>query len=122
MSERGRLRTDEVAAVLDVSASTVIAHTKGGLLRTTRTPGGHRRYDAGSVRELARVLEMPEGPERDAEMEALRLRNQARHDADGQAWDALARYCEARGVTMASVVTPLVEAEVQRLREAGELP
>jgi excisionase family DNA binding protein len=75
MSERGRLRTDQVADVLDVSTSTVIAHTKAGLLRTTRTPGGHRRYDGESVQELAKVLAMPDGPDRDAELEALRRRN-----------------------------------------------
>ncbi|MEV5819331.1 helix-turn-helix domain-containing protein [Micromonospora haikouensis] len=68
------LRTSEAAERLNVSASTVIAWCKNGLLRTARTAGQHRRIEPGSVEELSRVLALPDG-EREAAVEALRRRN-----------------------------------------------
>lgn len=69
-----QLRTSEAAAELNVSASTVIAWCKDGLLRTTRTAGGHRRILAESVAELKKVLALPDG-EREPAMDALQQRN-----------------------------------------------
>lgn len=69
-----QLRTSEAAAELNVSASTVIAWSRDGLLRTTRTAGGHRRILAESVAELAAVLALPDG-RREPEVDALRRRN-----------------------------------------------
>lgn len=69
-----QLRTSEAATALNVSASTVIKWCRDGLLRTTRTVGGHRRIVAGSVDELARVLALPDG-EREVAMATLRRRN-----------------------------------------------
>lgn len=69
-----QLRTSEAAAELNVSSSTVIAWCRDGLLRTTRTAGGHRRILADSVTELARVLALPDG-QREPAMQELRVRN-----------------------------------------------
>ena len=74
------LRTDEAAAELNLSKSTVINYAKEGLLRVKRTGGGHRRFPAESVGELKQVLDMDDGPERDAAMEDLRRRNRGETD------------------------------------------
>lgn len=68
------MRTSQAAAELTVSASTVIAWCRDGLLRTTRTAGGHRRINADSVAELKRILAMPDG-EREPAMAQLRAAN-----------------------------------------------
>lgn len=80
-----QLRTEEAAAVLKVSKSTVINYAKSGLIRATRTVGKHRRYLAESVAELAAVLAMPEGPEQDAAIESLRRRNRGEPEPDAPA-------------------------------------
>ncbi|MGS2615131.1 excisionase family DNA-binding protein [Micromonospora sp. LZ34] len=71
-----QLRTSEAATALNVSASTVIKWCRDGLLRTTRTAGGHRRIVASSVDELSRVLALPDG-EREPAMDALQRRNRS---------------------------------------------
>ncbi|MBQ1048492.1 MerR family DNA-binding transcriptional regulator [Micromonospora sp. C51] len=70
-----QLTTGEVAKRLVLNETTVINYAKQGLLRATRTAGGHRRYPAASVEELQRVLAMPDGEARTQAMEALRRRN-----------------------------------------------
>ncbi len=51
------LRTFEVAAELGgVSPKTVTRWAKAGKLPYLRTLGGHRRYPAGAIRELAATL------------------------------------------------------------------
>ncbi|MFJ8690251.1 MerR family DNA-binding transcriptional regulator [Micromonospora wenchangensis] len=69
-----QLRTSEAAAQLKVSPSTVIAWCRDGLLRTSRTAGGHRRIVAQSVTQLAEVLALPDG-QREAGIESLKRRN-----------------------------------------------
>jgi excisionase family DNA binding protein len=44
----------EVAAVLHVDANTVARWSDNGKLRAVRTPGGHRRYYADDVMDMAR--------------------------------------------------------------------
>jgi excisionase family DNA binding protein len=73
--DRARLRTDEVAELLDVSKSTVINYAKDGLLRITRTAGRHRRYDAESVIELKKALEIVDEGAREATLQGIRRRN-----------------------------------------------
>ncbi|MFJ1539263.1 helix-turn-helix domain-containing protein [Micromonospora chalcea] len=68
------MRTSQAAAELNVSASTVIAWCRDGLLRTTRTAGGHRRILASTVAELRDVLALPDG-QREPAMAELRRRN-----------------------------------------------
>jgi excisionase family DNA binding protein len=53
-SESGHrfLRTREVAMLFQVSERAVTDWAARGRLPSVRTPGGHRRYPAGAVREL----------------------------------------------------------------------
>ena len=46
------LRTSEVAVLFQVSERAVTDWAARGRLPSVRTPGGHRRYPAGAVREL----------------------------------------------------------------------
>jgi excisionase family DNA binding protein len=52
----GYLRTAEVAEILHVSPKTVARWAKEGRLPFMRTLGGHRRYPAAKIRELAEEL------------------------------------------------------------------
>jgi excisionase family DNA binding protein len=54
----GYLRTAEVAAILHVSPKTVSRWAKEGRLPFLRTLGGHRRYPAAKIRELAEGLQV----------------------------------------------------------------
>jgi excisionase family DNA binding protein len=46
------LTPGEVAILFRVNAKTVTEWAKSGKLASIRTPGGHRRYRAGDVRQL----------------------------------------------------------------------
>jgi excisionase family DNA binding protein len=46
------LRTHEVAVLFQVSERAVTDWAQRGRLPSVRTPGGHRRYPAGAIREL----------------------------------------------------------------------
>ena len=50
------LRSAEVAAVFQVSPKTVARWAQLGLLPYQRTLGGHRRYPAAAIEELAASL------------------------------------------------------------------
>jgi len=50
------LYTAEVAAILQVSPKTVSRWATEGKLPFLRTPGGHRRYPASEIRQLAEGL------------------------------------------------------------------
>ena len=50
------LRAAEVAAILQVSPKTVSRWAKEGKLPYLRTLGGHRRYPAAEIRQLADEL------------------------------------------------------------------
>lgn len=50
------LRTSEVAKILHVSAKTVARWAKQDKLPHVRTLGGHRRFPAGAIRDLAQKL------------------------------------------------------------------
>ena len=50
------LRTAEVADILYVSPKTVSRWSKEGKLPFMKTLGGHRRYPAAKIRELAEEL------------------------------------------------------------------
>ncbi len=50
----GLMTPGEVAGILHVDANTVARWANGGKLRAVRTPGGHRRYYAREVLQLAR--------------------------------------------------------------------
>jgi excisionase family DNA binding protein len=52
------LRTAEVAAILHVSPKTVSRWAKEGKLPFLRTLGGHRRYPAAAIRQLAEDLQV----------------------------------------------------------------
>jgi excisionase family DNA binding protein len=52
------LRTAEVADILHVSPKTVSRWAKEGKLPFLRTLGGHRRYPAGEIRQLADELQV----------------------------------------------------------------
>ncbi|HYT29930.1 MAG TPA: helix-turn-helix domain-containing protein [Actinomycetota bacterium] len=59
MVERGGdryLKTSEVARLLHVSPKTVTRWAKDGKLPHSRTLGGHRRFPAGSIEQLAQEL------------------------------------------------------------------
>jgi excisionase family DNA binding protein len=75
VGDGSRLRTEEVAKLLDVSKSTVINYAKDGLLVVRRTAGRHRRYDAASVMELKKILDMDDESQREPALEGLRRRN-----------------------------------------------
>jgi excisionase family DNA binding protein len=51
----GLMTPGEVAAVLHVDANTVARWSDHGKLRAVRTPGGHRRYYAAEVLQIART-------------------------------------------------------------------
>jgi excisionase family DNA binding protein len=51
------LRTTEVADILHVSPKTVSRWAKEGKLPFLRTLGGHRRYPAAEIRQLADELQ-----------------------------------------------------------------
>jgi excisionase family DNA binding protein len=53
------LRTAEVADILQVSPKTVSGWAKEGKLPFLRTLGGHRRYPAAEIRQLADELQVP---------------------------------------------------------------
>lgn len=46
------LRTSDVAVLFEVSERTVSEWAKTGRIPSVRTPGGHRRYPADSIRVL----------------------------------------------------------------------
>lgn len=46
------LRTSDVAVLFQVSERTVAEWARRGRIPSVRTPGGHRRYPAGRIREL----------------------------------------------------------------------
>jgi excisionase family DNA binding protein len=50
------LRSAEAAAILQVSPKTISRWAQQGLLPYQRTLGGHRRYPATAIRELAASL------------------------------------------------------------------
>ncbi len=50
----GLMTPGEVASVLHVDPNTVARWSDNGKLRALRTPGGHRRYFAAEVVEIAR--------------------------------------------------------------------
>ena len=50
------LHTAEVAAILHVSPKTVARWAKEGRLPFLKTLGGHRRYPAAEIRQLAEEL------------------------------------------------------------------
>jgi len=52
----GFLRPAEVADLLSVSPKTVSRWAKEGKLPFLKTLGGHRRYPADAIQELAQVL------------------------------------------------------------------
>jgi excisionase family DNA binding protein len=54
--ERRYLRAAEVADILHVSPKTVSRWAKEGKLPFMKTLGGHRRYPAAKIRELAERL------------------------------------------------------------------
>ena len=54
----GYLRTAEVADILHVSSKTVSRWAKEGKLPFLRTLGGHRRYPAAAIRQLAQDLQV----------------------------------------------------------------
>jgi excisionase family DNA binding protein len=54
VSSLGLMTPGEVAAILHVDANTVARWSNDGKLRAVRTPGGHRRYYAVEVLEIAR--------------------------------------------------------------------
>jgi excisionase family DNA binding protein len=55
---RSYLRTAEVAAILYVSPKTVSRWAKEGKLPFLKTLGGHRRYPAAEIRQLADELQV----------------------------------------------------------------
>jgi excisionase family DNA binding protein len=55
----GLMRTKEVALLFHVSERAVTDWAARGRLPSIRTPGGHRRYPAEAVLELARELGIP---------------------------------------------------------------
>jgi excisionase family DNA binding protein len=52
----GYLKTAEVAEILHVSPKTVTRWAKDGKLPHSRTLGGHRRFPAEAIEELAKEL------------------------------------------------------------------
>lgn len=46
------LRTGDVAVLFQVSERTVAEWARRGRIPSVRTPGGHRRYPAGQIRQL----------------------------------------------------------------------
>jgi excisionase family DNA binding protein len=52
----GYLKTAQVADLLHVSPKTVTRWAKDGKLPHSRTLGGHRRFPAGAIRQLAEQL------------------------------------------------------------------
>jgi excisionase family DNA binding protein len=46
------LRTNDVATLFQVSERTVAEWARRGRIPSVRTPGGHRRYPAGQIRDL----------------------------------------------------------------------
>ncbi len=58
------LSTTQVATMLGVSAQTIANWIDHGQLRATRTPGGHRRVEAGDLEQFlaASGMRLPEGP------------------------------------------------------------
>lgn len=46
------LRTSDVAVLFQVSERTVAEWARRGRIPSVRTPGGHRRYPAGRIRQL----------------------------------------------------------------------
>ena len=55
----GYLRPAEVADLLSVSPKTVSRWAKEGKLPFLKTLGGHRRYPATEIRQLAEELRVP---------------------------------------------------------------
>ena len=55
---RSYLRTAEVADILYVSPKTVSRWAKEGKLPFLKTLGGHRRYPAAEIRQLANDLQV----------------------------------------------------------------
>jgi excisionase family DNA binding protein len=55
---RNHFRTAEVADILHVSPKTVSRWAKEGKLPFLRTLGGHRRYPAMEIRQLAEELQV----------------------------------------------------------------
>ena len=55
---RPALRIGELAAATGVSARSLRYYEQQGLIASTRTPAGHRRYDARTVETVVRVQEL----------------------------------------------------------------
>jgi excisionase family DNA binding protein len=56
------LTPGEVAVLFRVNAKTVTVWAKNGKLASIRTPGGHRRYRAGAVRQLIAAKKWSDAP------------------------------------------------------------
>jgi excisionase family DNA binding protein len=52
-TQQGLMTPAEVAAILHIDAHKIARWSDQGRLRSVRTPGGHRRYFAAEVLELA---------------------------------------------------------------------
>jgi excisionase family DNA binding protein len=50
---RDLITPDEASELLGVTPATVAAYADRSLIWSTRTAGGHRRYDAADVKRLA---------------------------------------------------------------------
>lgn len=77
VGDGSELEPGEAGQLLGCSASTVRRYeVRGWLPEARRMPGsGYRRYARAGVDELAAVLRLPPGPERDAALEELARRN-----------------------------------------------
>jgi excisionase family DNA binding protein len=84
-SQSRGLTVGEVAEMLDgVHPETVRRYLKSGMLRSRpRLPRGHRRIDKDSVIELIDVMSKPDGPKKEAELQALIDRNLGRTPIEG---------------------------------------
>lgn len=53
----------EVAQIFGVRTTTIARWSRTGMIRSSRTPGGHRRYRRGDVHAFLGQNERPESPE-----------------------------------------------------------
>ena len=61
-AEREFLSTGEVARLFGVSPSAVTRWARTGVLKAVRTPGGHYRFRASTLRRAS--IEVPDEPQR----------------------------------------------------------
>ncbi len=59
MTEKYVYTTGELASLLHIHQTTVIDWAKKGLIKSYRTPGGHRRVERASVIDFLKRHEMP---------------------------------------------------------------